>query len=142
MSASDTTGSRRRMAGTAISRPGRYWLLAILLAVMAWWAWTQITRTRGTQKVSFEVAAQECGTAGKLRYCIFRDRRGTNGDIVYHLHGRNLDANIWNDDTYFTAMLQSELQRSSALPPTVVTLSYGSTWLLMPKGESGQWPAG
>ena len=135
MSASDTTSSLRRMAATAISRPARYWLLAILLAVLGWWAWTQVTRPRGAQKVSFEAAEQECGMSGRLRYCVSRDRRGTNGDIVYHLHGRNLDESIWNDDTYFTAMLQSEWQRSSALPPTVVTLSYGSTWLLTPKGE-------
>jgi pimeloyl-ACP methyl ester carboxylesterase len=135
MSNADSANSLRRMAGTALRRPARYWLLAIFLAVLGWWAWTQVTRPRGAQKVTFQAAAQECGMVGTLRYCVYRDRRGTNGDIVYHLHGRNLDESIWNDDTYFTALLQREWQRGAALPPTVVTLSYGSTWLLTPKGE-------
>jgi enterochelin esterase-like enzyme len=51
------------------------------------------------------------------------------------MHGLNLDERIWNDDTYFTVLIQAEWQRRSALPPTVVTVSYGSTWLLTPKGE-------
>jgi pimeloyl-ACP methyl ester carboxylesterase len=118
-----------------LKRPYRYWLLAFLLAVSVYYAWTEITRTRGGQKVSFRPAEQACGISGSLRYCVYRDRRGTNGDFVYHLHGRNLDERIWNDDTYFTAILQREWQRSRALPPTVVTVSYGSTWLLTPKGE-------
>ena len=121
-----------------LTRPYRYWLMAILFAGLAYFAFTEITRTRGSQKVSFRPAAQTCGTAGVLRYCINRDLRGTNGDIVYHLHGRNLNERIWNDDTYFTAMLQEEFQRSRAMPPTVVTLSYGSTWLLTPKGEKAE----
>lgn len=118
-----------------LKRPYRYWLLAILVAALLYYAWTEITQTRGAQKISFRPAEQACGTTGPLRYCVYRDRRGTNGDIVYHLHGRNLDERIWNDDTYMTAMIQGEWQRSRALPPTVVTLSYGPTWLLTPKGE-------
>lgn len=105
-----------------------------MVAGLAYYAWTQITRPRGAQKVAFRPAVQHCGANGPLRYCVYRDRRGTTGDIVYHLHGRRLDERIWNDDTYFTAMLQSEWQRNGTLPPTVVTLSYGPTWLLTPKG--------
>lgn len=116
MSASDAGSKRRNLARSMLKRPYRYWLLAILLAVLIYYAWTEITRTRGDQKVSFVPAAQACGAAGSLRYCVYRDRRGTNGDIVYHLHGRNLNERIWNDGTYFTAMLQGEWQRSRALP--------------------------
>jgi len=32
-------------------------------------------------------------------------------------------------------MVQAAWQHSGALPPTVVTVSYGPTWLLAPKGE-------
>lgn len=32
-------------------------------------------------------------------------------------------------------MVQAEWQRNKALPPTVVTVSYGPTWLLTPKGK-------
>jgi enterochelin esterase-like enzyme len=85
--------------------------------------------------VAFTPASQQCGTDGPLHYCIYRDRRGSNGDVLYHMHGRNLDERIWNDDTYFTAMLQHEWQQGQALPPTVVTLSYGPSWLLTPRGR-------
>lgn len=126
---------RHHLVRTMLQRSYRSWLIAILVAALAYYAWTEITHTRGNQKVTFRPAGQACGTAGSLRYCVYRDRRGTNGDILYHLHGRNLDERIWNDDTYFTAMIQSEWQHSQALPPTVITLSYGPTWLLTPKGE-------
>lgn len=136
VSARRTADNLRRVTTTMLRRPYRYWLIAVLLLALAWYAWGQITRVRGDQRVAFHPADQTCGVAGRLRYCVYRDRRGTNGDIVYHLHGRNLDERIWNDETYFTAMLQSEWQRGGTLPPTVVTLSYGSTWLLTPKGET------
>lgn len=135
MAASEIGNRLGHTATMMIRRPYRYWLVAVVIAALIYYAWGQITQRRGDQAVSFRPAAQSCGGAGSLRYCIYRDRRGTNGDILYHLHGRNLDERIWNDDTYLTAMLQSEWQRSPALPPTVVDLSYGSTWLLTPKGE-------
>lgn len=118
-----------------LSPPNRHWLLALFLIFVANVAWSEIIRTRGAQKVSFVPAEQTCGQSGPLRYCVNRDRRGTNGDILYHLHGRNLDEAIWNDDTYMTALIQGEWQRSEALPPTVITVSYGPTWMLAPKGE-------
>ena len=118
-----------------LTRRYRYWLIAALIVALIYYAWGQVTRTRGSQRASFRPAEQTCDAAGSLRYCVYRDRRGTNGDIIYHLHGRNLDEHIWNDDTYLTAVIQAEWQRHHALPPAVVTLSYGSTWLLTPKGE-------
>lgn len=113
----------------------RYWLLFILLAGLAYYAWTEVTRTRGAQEVEFRPAAKACETSGPIRYCVYEAKAGSNGDILYHLHGRNLDEQIWNDDTYYTAMVQSAWQRNGDLPPTVVSVSYGSTWLLAPKGE-------
>lgn len=125
----------RRATASAFRRHNRYWLIGALVVAMLYYAWGQITQRRGNQVVAFRPATQSCGTDGPLRYCIYRDQRGTNGDVLYHLHGRNLDERIWNDDTYLTAMVQAEWQHSTALPPTVVELSYGPTWLLTPKGE-------
>lgn len=136
VSGSSAGGRLRRGAGAILTHPYRYWLVAGLIAALIYYAWGEITRTRGAQKVLFRPAEQACGTSGSLRYCVYRDRRGTNGDVVYHMHGRNLDERIWNDDTYLTALIQSEWQRRPELPPTVVTISYGSTWLLTPKGET------
>jgi pimeloyl-ACP methyl ester carboxylesterase len=111
-------------------------LIALVLsAALLYFGWTELTRTRGSQRIAFQPAVQACDIAGALRYCVYRARAGTNGDIVYHLHGRNLDERIWNDDTYFTALLQAQWQAGDAPPPTVVTVSYGGTWLLTPKGK-------
>lgn len=135
MSASTDTSKLRRAARLMMTRRYLYWLITAIIAALIYYAWGQVTRTRGAQKVSFRPAEEACDTSGSLRYCVYRDRRGTNGDVVYHMHGRNLDERIWNDDTYMTALVQSEWQRRPELPPTVVTVSYGSTWLLTPKGK-------
>jgi len=132
---SNRSNRLRRVTAFAVRRPNRYWLIAALVAALLYFGWGQLTQRRGNQVVAFRPAAQSCGSDGPLRYCIYRGQRGTNGDVLYHLHGRNLDERIWNDDTYLTAMVQAEWQRSTALPPIVVELSYGPTWLLTPKGE-------
>jgi hypothetical protein len=116
--------------GAMLRPPNSYWLLALLLVVTINFAWTEITRTRGAQKVSFVPAEQTCGEAGPLRYCVNRDRRGTNGDILYHLHARNLDETIWNDDTYMTALIQAS---GSAPGPCRPRSS------LSPTGQHGCW---
>lgn len=123
-------------------------LMLLVLAAAAWWAWQQFSRPWGQQAVNFKPAGQQCGQEGPLRYCVHRAAGGVNGDVVYHLHGRNLEAEIWNDPTYFTAMLQAHWQHAGVLPPTVISLSYGPVWLLAPKGQAERsglldtlWPA-
>lgn len=118
-----------------LAKRDRYLLSALLLLGLLWFGWTELTKTRGDQKVAFQPASRQCGSEGPLRYCVYRAVGGVNGDIVYHLHGRGLDERIWNDDTYLTAMLQARWQAAGAPPPTVVTLSYGPSWLLTPKGR-------
>jgi pimeloyl-ACP methyl ester carboxylesterase len=109
--------------------------LALVLTSAAYFAWSAMTSVRGTQTVAFEPARQECGVRGPLRFCINKSARGVNGDVVYHLHGRNMDERVWNDNSYLTAMLQAHWQDGGVKPPTVVTVSYGPVWLLAPKGQ-------
>lgn len=112
-------------------------VLSLLLVMLAtWWAWQQVIRPWGVHAVSFTPARQQCGQEGPLRYCVHRAATGMNGDVLYHLHGRNLEAEVWNDPSYFTAMVQAEWQRAGVLPTTVVSLSYGSVWLLASRGEA------
>ena len=111
-------------------------LMPLLVAAAAWWAWQQISRPWGVQAVNFTPAHQQCDQEGHLRYCVHRAAGGVNGDMLYHLHGRNLEAESWNDPTYFTAMVQAYWQSAGLLPPTVISLSYGPVWLLAPKGEA------
>lgn len=106
-----------------------------MIIAAAYYAWTILTARQGDQKVTYVRAIKSCHSAGQLKYCVYRARSGTNGDIVYHLHGRNLDEQIWNDDTYWTSMVQASWQQAKVLPPTVVVVSYGPTWLLTPKGK-------
>jgi Putative esterase len=125
------------MAHRTLPRKAAFLALIVLsAAAAAGWAWQHISRPWGAQAVNFTPAQQQCGHEGPLRYCVHRAAGGVNGDVLYHLHGRNLEAEIWNDPTYFTAMVQGYWQRMGLLPPTVVSLSYGPVWLLAPKGQA------
>jgi pimeloyl-ACP methyl ester carboxylesterase len=118
-----------------LRKPYLKWLILALIIVAGYFAWKQLTAPQGNQKIAFIPASKSCHSSGRLNYCIYRAKSGTNGNIVYHLHGRNLDAQIWNDDTYWTSMVQASWQQAKILPPTVVVISYGPTWLLVPKGK-------
>ncbi len=111
-------------------------LFAGLILLAGYLVWGQLSKPMGVQKVDYTPAIKEFTVDGPLRYCVYRAVGGVNGDIVYHLHGRNLDENVWNDDTYFTSMVQSQWESSKQKPPTVVTVSYGPVWLLTPKGQA------
>jgi hypothetical protein len=99
-----------------LRKPYRKWLILILFLLASYYAWTKITAPQGVQKVAFIPAEKSCHISGRLNYCIYRAKAGTNGNVVYHLHGRNLDAQIWNDDTYWTALVQADWQRTKTPP--------------------------
>lgn len=121
-----------------LRRPLVWGVVALVLVALLHHGWSRLTRPWGAQAVDFRPAAETCGASGPLRYCIYRAVQGTSGDVLYHLHGRGLDERIWNDDTYLTGLLQAQWQTQGARPPTVVTLSYGSTWLLTPRGKRAE----
>lgn len=117
-------------------------ILCVFLAafLIGYFVWGKLTSPYGVQKVSFIPSKSETFTKGKLNFSIYRASNGVNQDIIYHFHGRNLDHTIWNDDTYFTALIQSHWQKTELKPPTVVLISYGPEWLLTAKNskeESG-----
>jgi pimeloyl-ACP methyl ester carboxylesterase len=112
-------------------------VLTVLL-IGGYFSWNYLTRRTGNQKVIFTPAQAESFTGGNLNYTIYRAENGVSDDIIYHLHGRNLDASIWNDDTYFTSQIQAYWQRSSIKPPTVVVVSYGPVWLLTSKNSQAE----
>jgi len=68
-----------------------------------------------------------------VQTCLSRQRVGSTSSP--EVGSVSLDEQLWNDDTYFTAKLQARWQDTRVLPPTVVTVSYGPTWLLTPKGR-------
>jgi len=113
-----------------------FFLLIILLGI--YWGWQKLTSPLGVQKVSFISSKSETFTKGNLKFSIYKASAGVNEDIIYHFHGRNLDNTIWNDDTYFTSLIQLHWQKSNVKPPTVVLISYGPEWLLTPKNSKAE----
>lgn len=123
------------LAAREFTHRWRYVLLLIFAYCLVNVLWGELTKVRGAQQVNYVASTKNCGIDGAVRYCVHGAQTGSNGDIVYHLHGRNLNEHIWNDDTYYTSMVQSQWERSGVIPPKVVTISYGPTWLLTLKGE-------
>ena len=90
----------------------------------------------GDQKVIFTPAYPQRFSRRTPNYTIYAAENGVSDDVIYHLHGRSLDASIWNDDTYFTSLVQAYWRRSSIKPPTVVVFSRGpDVWPLTPKNS-------
>ena len=112
-----------------------FFSILIVLLIAGYLSWNYFTSPTGSQKVIFTPARPQQFTSGNLNYTIYQAENGVSDDVIYHLHGRNLDASIWNDDTYFTSLIQAHWQRASIKPPTVVVVSYGPVWLLTPKNS-------
>jgi pimeloyl-ACP methyl ester carboxylesterase len=112
-----------------------FFSILLALSIAGYLSWNYFTSPTGSQKVVFTPAQTQHFTSGDLNYTIYRAENGVSDDVIYHLHGRNLDASVWNDDTYFTSLVQSYWQKSSIKPPTVVVVSYGPVWLLTPKSS-------
>lgn len=113
----------------------RIFFIILIITFSIYWLWGKFTSPWGVQKVNFIASEVETFTKGNLSFSIYRANTGVNEDIIYHFHGRNLDNTIWNDDTYFTSLIQSHWQKSKIKPPTVVLISYGPEWLLTPKNS-------
>ena len=111
----------------------KIFVVSLTILLILYVIWQKITSPYGVQKVSFTPSKSEKFTQGLLSFTIYKAVSGVNEDVIYHFHGRNLDDAIWNDDTYYTSMIQSNWQKSNIKPPTVVLVSYGSQWLLTPK---------
>lgn len=111
----------------------KIFVVSLTILLILYVIWQKITSPYGVQKVSFTPSKSEKFTQGQLSFTIYKAVSGVNEDVIYHFHGRNLDDAIWNDDTYYTSMIQSNWQKSNIKPPSVVLVSYGSQWLLTPK---------
>ena len=103
-------------------------ILLLILILLAKWGWESLSSPWGTQQVHYLPSAQDCYSGhGQVpwRYCIHTASQGTNGGITYLLHGRNLDEKTWNDDTYFTSLIQKAWATQKSKPPKIVTISFG-----------------
>ena len=115
-----------------------FFCVFLTLSLSIYLIWVKLSSPYGVQKVSFVPSKSETITKGQLSFTIYRPSTGVNQDIIYHFHGRNLDGSIWNDDTYYTSLIQSYWQNSNITPPTVVLISYGPEWILTPKNSTAK----
>jgi hypothetical protein len=115
----------------------KFWIVLLILIGVSFYIWNFISSRPGEQKVTYEPSIKECFSVENesTRYCVHKAKQGNNGGIVYHLHGRNLDEHTWNDDTFYTSLIQNYWATSNRIPPIVVTVSYGPIWLLTKKGS-------
>lgn len=113
-------------------------IVLVFFAIAGYFVWNRFTSPTGEQKVVFTPAQSQQLTSGNLRYTVYRAENGVGDDVIYYLHGRNLNDSAWNDDTYYTSQIQAYWQRSAVKPPTVVVASYGPVWLLTPKNSMAE----
>jgi hypothetical protein len=103
-------------------------LAGLILALTPW----------GQQKVPFDHAQMECFSGGHeipWKVCLFTAQQGTNGGLAYYLHGIHLNEKRWDDDAYYTAMIQKSWADKEAKPPMIAGVSFGQVWLLTPPGK-------
>jgi S-formylglutathione hydrolase FrmB len=114
-------------------------LLGLVFLVGAYLGWVKLTSPWGDQVVHYQPSSESCfsgGTAVKWKYCLHTAPQGTNGAVAYFLHGRGHDEKMWNDDTFYTAMIQKFWADHGTKPPLIVSLSFGRDWILAPKGKA------
>jgi len=66
-------------------------------------------------------------------WCIDYPENRTNPDVLYYLHGIGRSVHDWRDSTDNKA-IQAQWTKLRTSPPTVITISFGSAWLLSDLG--------
>jgi Putative esterase len=66
-------------------------------------------------------------------YCIYP---GETNDVLYYLHGLDLSAEAWMEDSYYTGILRDYWKQKGKRMPTVIALSFGQKWLLSHKNPA------
>lgn len=84
----------------------------------------------------FHEAGQGSGADAAFSWCVTRLPGHDPGELLYHLHGRDLDERIWDDPTYYTALVKTQWRQAGLTPPAIVTVSFGREWVLAPQGQA------
>lgn len=114
--------------------------VVLVVLIILFWGWRVVSEPWGDQAVEFSPWVKTCGEGGtsvRYKYCQFVSPKGSSDQILYLLHGRNLNEQKWEDATYYTGMIQKEWEAHKVLPPRVVAISFGKLWLLTPHAIFG-----
>lgn len=79
-----------------------------------------------------------CGTVAspvQWQYCIYTTPGSANPDVIYHLHGAGEDERSWETNGAGDFMSDAWLKAGKPAP-TIVSVSFGRTWLLASRNES------
>jgi len=90
-----------------------------------------------SMKTTFDGMDINCGAIKKVdaHYCIYSTHGSKNPDVIYHLHGLGLNETSWLTIPLYKAVRATwQFYRYQA--PRVVSISFGKSWLVSPKGES------
>ena len=82
---------------------------------------------------------RECATDSEtipFAYCIHKPESTGSTDFIYYLHGSNMSEMTWSEEFYYTAQIRAEWARNGVAMPTVVSVSFGSIWLLAEPNSS------
>jgi S-formylglutathione hydrolase FrmB len=69
-------------------------------------------------------------------YCVHIPDSHRSNDIAYYLHGGGGSEFSWQEEGFYTAQLRKEWSRQNSKLPTVVSISFGETWILVKKNAS------
>lgn len=85
----------------------------------------------------WKVQCSSTGGAVSASYCIHRPTGSPNADVLYYLHGAGGSEQTWAEPSFFTRQLREAWDaRELVRPPTVVSVSYGTVWLLAERNTS------
>lgn len=81
--------------------------------------------------------AEECFAlkSARGRYCVTRTEGSANPDLLYFMHGLNQDEHAWGRRM---EEIPARWTERGVAAPTVVTISFGKTWILAEKNTSAR----
>lgn len=110
-----------------------FYSYVILLALYV--SYKMVLRGRfGRQEVDFKTPTQQCFTGGKgWKYCVYETSQTRDDVYLYVFHGKGEDESTWLSAKKYSALVQKEWQDRGVPIPKVISVSFGSVWLLTPK---------
>ncbi|GAA3916786.1 alpha/beta hydrolase-fold protein [Litoribacillus peritrichatus] len=113
-------------------------VLTIIVGSISLWHWPGIVAKSISQPLEYtpvpisrlEMKCFSRDVPVNWSYCINRMPNSKSDDLIYYFHGRRGNAKWWNDDTYYTGDLYRQWAETKSEPPTVISISFGSLWLL------------
>ncbi len=85
---------------------------------------------------AFANVDQKCGVIQDQRfwtsYCLYSDPNSKNQDLLYYFHGYGGNETSWGNNYFYPAIYNQWANHA----PKVLTISYGSSWLLAEKTPS------